>query len=297
MALRPPLAGNLFALDAPGSGRIQGYASGHAEGLPLLLVHSVNAAASAYEVRPLYDHYAQRRPTYAFDLPGFGLSDKPDRGYDPRRMTDALLAVVAKIRSDHPGATLDALAVSLSCEFAARAAMEDPAPFRTLSLVSPTGFSGTKPKDGPPGSTLEVPGVHAVVSLPFLSDALFGTLTRPSVIRYFLERTWGGKNIDEGLWAYDVLLAKEPGAKNAPLAFLSAQLFSKDTGRLYDSLEMPVWMSHGVRGDFVDYRGAEKMKDRANWTFTVFPTGAMPHFEVTGDFIAAFDRFLGSVQA
>jgi pimeloyl-ACP methyl ester carboxylesterase len=49
--------------------------------LPLLLIHSVNAAASAYEVRPLFDHYRGRRPVYALDLPGFGQSDRSDRLY------------------------------------------------------------------------------------------------------------------------------------------------------------------------------------------------------------------------
>ena len=297
MALPPPLTATLFATQDSSSRRVQAYASSHTEGRPLLLVHSVNAVASAFEVRPLFDHYGSGRPTYAFDLPGFGLSDRSDRNYNPRLMTDALLGVVRKIRADHPGVAIDALGVSLGCEFLARAATEEPAAFRSLALVSPTGFQGMKPRTGPPESTLEVPGVHAVVSLPFLSDGLFRNLTRPGVIRYFLERTWGGKQIDEALWAYDILLAKEPGAKHAPLAFLSAQLFSKDITRVYEALTMPVWMSHGVRGDFVDYRGASRMEGRPSWTFTTFQTGAMPHFETADAFTAAYDVFLGSAQA
>ena len=38
---------------------------------PLLLLHSINASASAYEVKPLFEHYRQQRPVYAPDLPGF----------------------------------------------------------------------------------------------------------------------------------------------------------------------------------------------------------------------------------
>lgn len=296
MALRSPLAATLFSVDPSSGGRVQGYASRHVEGRPLLLVHSVNAAASAFEVRPLFDHYGPLRPTYTFDLPGFGLSDRSSRVYDPRRMTDALLAVVAQIRAAYPGVALDALAVSLGCEFLARAAAEEPSAFRSIALVSPTGFAGNKPRNGPPGSTFEVPGVHAVLSIPFLSDALFGALTRPRVVRFFLEKTWGRSQIDEELWAYDVATARAPDAKNAPLAFLSGQLFSKDVMRLYESLRMPVWMSHGVRGDFVDYRGADAMKERDNWSFEVFDTGALPYFEVPGDFIAAYDRFLDGIR-
>ena len=65
---------------------------------PILLVHSINASASAFEVAPLYDHYRQTRPTYAVDLPGFGLSDRSDRAYTIRLMTDALLAALAHLR-------------------------------------------------------------------------------------------------------------------------------------------------------------------------------------------------------
>ena len=57
---------------------------------------------------------------------------------------------------------------------------------------------------------------------------------------------------------------------------------------------MPVWMSHGVRGDFTDYRGKGIVEGRPNWRFDVFPTGALPYFEVPEDFAAAFDRFLAS---
>jgi hypothetical protein len=51
-------------------------------------------------------------------------------------------------------------------------------------------------------------------------------------------------------------------------------------------------MSHGVRGDFTDYRGKSLVKDRGNWQITVVQTGAMPYFEVPVEFFKAFDAFL-----
>ena len=121
---------------------------------------------------------------------------------------------------------------------------------------------------------------------------MFRGLTKPGVIRYFLERTWGSKDIDEGLWAYDLLTTKGSGAEYAPLYFLSAYLFSADIHTVYEKLEMPVWVSHGVRGDFTDYRGKVIVESRPNWHFTVLPTGALPYFEVPEDFCNAFDGFL-----
>jgi hypothetical protein len=53
-----------------------------------------------------------------------------------------------------------------------------------------------------------------------------------------------------------------------------------------------VWLSHGVRGDFTDYRGKALFKDRPNWRFSVFPTGAMPYFEMPAAFLREMDEFL-----
>ena len=295
----PALSGDSFEIDDPKAGRIRVYATTHVDAgdhgeRPLLLVHSVNAAASAFEVRPVYDHYRSSRPTYALDLPGFGLSERSARDYTPRLMTDAIHAVVRTIRERHGEAPIDALALSLGCELLARAATEDAGAFRSLALVSPTGFNGTRARHGAKGSTREVPGLHSVLSWSAWDQALFSNLTRPGVIRFFLEKTWGGRTIDEELWAYDVLAVKAPGARHAPLAFLSGKLFSNDVTSLYEALDVPVWMSHGVRGDFVDYRGAEAMKSRPNWRITPFQACAMPYFELREDFIAAYDRFLAS---
>jgi hypothetical protein len=112
------------------------------------------------------------------------------------------------------------------------------------------------------------------------------------VIRYFLERTWGAKTIDEELWRYDVLTTRQPGAEHAPLHFLSAGLFSADIHDVYQRLALPVWMSHGVRGDFTDYKGAAIVRDRPNWQFSVYPTGALPHFELPARFCADLQTFL-----
>jgi pimeloyl-ACP methyl ester carboxylesterase len=80
-------------LDSP-AGRLSLYCArpdGAGNGLPpLLLVHSINAAGSAAEVAPLFAHYRQQRAVYALELPGFGFSDRSDRAYTPRLMTDAL---------------------------------------------------------------------------------------------------------------------------------------------------------------------------------------------------------------
>lgn len=285
MTLPPPVVGKRFDLDG-----IACWTAG--SGPPLLLVHSVNAAASAAEVRPLFDDLKARWTVFAPDLPGFGWSDRSAREYTPRLMTDAVLAIARQIRARCGDAPLPALAASLGCEFLARAASEQPSWFSRLALVSPTGLSGNAVRRGAPGSTRRVPGLLRALSVPLWSQPLFGTLTRPAVVRYFLEKTWGGKAIDEAMCEYAIRTAREPGARHAPLAFLSGGLFSADILSVYESLAMPVWASHGTRGDFTDYRGKVHLEGRSNWRFTVFEGGALPYFEHRQAFGEQFEAFL-----
>jgi pimeloyl-ACP methyl ester carboxylesterase len=262
----------------------------------MLLIHSINASGSAAEMRPLHDHYRMGRTVVAMDLPGFGFSERSDRNYTPRLMTDAVHAITDQIRARLGASPIDALALSLSCEYLARAAVERPGRYRSLALVSPTGFRGLRPWRGAPGSTRCIPWLYRALRGPggHWGGAVFRALTRPGVIRYFLRRTWGSKEIDEALWAYDLLTTKAPGAEHAPLHFLSANLFSADIHDVYEKLDMPVWMSYGVRGDFTDYRGRVIVEARPNWRFTVFPTGALPYFEKPQDFTDAFTEFLAT---
>ena len=152
--LPPAVSGERF--DTHGrAGRVACYVAG--SGPPLLLVHSVNAAASAAEVRPLHEHYRESRTVYSIDLPGFGASERSDRVYTPRLMTDALLQLLDAICARGHGDPVDALAVSTGCEFLARAASESPEGFRSLALVSPTGLRGNVPRRGPAGATRALP--------------------------------------------------------------------------------------------------------------------------------------------
>jgi len=264
---------------------------------PLLLIHSVNAAGSAYEVKPIYEHYGRQRPVYALELPGFGFSARAEVRYTPRLMTDAIHAMLGEIARRHGTAPVDALALSLGCEFLARAAQESPAAFASLALVSPTGFDQRGPFAGPPGSTRGMPLLHGVFTFPLWTQRVFTLLTSRPSIRFFLEKTWGSKEIDEGVFEYAWLTTHQPGARFAPYDFVSGFLFSRDISRVYLALQLPVWMVHGVRGDFVDYRAAPAFARKPNWQVVSLPTGALPHFEMPAEFIRRYDAFLAAQAA
>ncbi len=292
------LAGEHVEFTGP-AGRIGGYlagpspATGMPAAAPLLLLHSMNASGAAAEMRPLFEHARQTRPVLAIDFPGFGISERSDRAYTPRLMTDAVHQATAWLRQRQGGVPVDALALSLSCEFLARAAVEQPGAYRRLALVSPTGFRGRTLRYAPAGGSVGPPWLLRLLKGPGWGEALFRGLTRPGVIRYFLERTWGSKQIDEALWRYDVITTRQPGAHHAPLHFLGAVLFSTDVNALYEQLQHPVWMTHGTRGDFTDYRGKHTVENRSNWRIQVYrDTGALMYFEQPAAFCADLDRFL-----
>jgi len=259
---------------------------------PMLLIHSVNAAASAHEVRPLFEHFSRGRPVYALDLPGYGFSDRSDRAYLPRLMVDAIHAMIARIRSEFGQQPVDALAVSLSSEFLARAACEQPEAFRSLALVSSTGFRRRTASGGQPGGNRGRPAVLRSLQLPVVGKALYNTLTTAPSIRFFLQKTWGSKQIDEQMFRDSYRMTRHPGARHAPFYFLSGFLFSSDIREVLDALTHPVWLSHGVRGDFTDFSRAEEYAGEPNWRISVFQTGALPYFEVPDAFCSAYEDFL-----
>ncbi len=259
---------------------------------PLLLVHSINAAGSSYEMKPIFDRYRDRRSIYAIDLPGFGFSERSDREYTPRMMTDAIHAVVVRLCEEESVDVIDAAALSLGSEFLARAASERPEYYQTLCLISPTGMDSRGPYREPPGSNRGNALLYALFRNPIWSRGLFTLLSSRASIRFFLKKTYGRTYIDEDLLEYDYQTTHQPGAQHAPYRFVSGYLFSTDITRVYEALTMPVLAVHGVRGDFTDYKGLESFRSKPGWDIETMQTGALPHFEMPGEFLRRYDAFL-----
>lgn len=272
------------------AGPLNVYVAG--SGAPLLLIHSVNAAASAYEVRPLFEHYRASRRVYALDLPGFGFSSRADREYRPRLMTDAIHDVLGEIALES-GESVDALALSLGGEFLARAASERPERFRSVALVTPTGFGKNEQFYGGLGSTRGRPGVKRAFEHPLWAQPFYDALASAPSLRYFLRLTFGSyAAVDEELLRYDYPTSHVPGARHAPFSFISGLLFSADIDRVYEALSVPVWLAYGTRDRFTDFGDLGNVERRPNWSFDRFETGALVYFEEPGPFISAYDAFL-----
>ena len=63
-------------IESGGDYEVYWYFDTESEGRPLLFIHSINAAPSAIELKPLFQHFRASRPVFAPDLPGFGRSTR-----------------------------------------------------------------------------------------------------------------------------------------------------------------------------------------------------------------------------
>lgn len=286
-------------LPGTAAGAISYYVDESAPGRPLVLVHSVNAAASAYEMRPLFEHYRSRRPVYALDLPGFGFSERSDRTYVPALYVTALLDLLGEIE---PGrGPSDVVALSLGSEFAARAALQQPELVRSLTLISPTGLTARTQRNRAERASVSqgrTGPLQGFLRFPLWSQAVYDLLVSRASLLSFLKMSFVGQP-DRGLVEYDYATSHQPGARFAPFAFVSGQLFTPDIRQsVYEHLPIPVLALYDqdafVRFDTLPNVLARNPNWRAN---RIVPTKGLPQFERLDDTAKALDTFWQEVGA
>ena len=272
------------------AGKISYYADREGTGSPLVLVHSVNAAASAYEMRPLFEHYRLQRPVFALDLPGYGFSERSPRVYTPQMFAEAILDFVAT----QVGEPADVIALSLGCEFAARAAAAQPERFRSLVLISPSGFTlrearRASQRGGEAGGS---DTFYNLLSFPLWSRPFYDLIVTRRSIEYFLGRSFVGR-IPAGMVDYAYLASHQPGAQYVPLYFLSGKLFTSNAVEtLYDQVDVPVLVIYD-QDAFVRFDKLPGLAGRkVNWqTARIAPTLGLPHFEKLPETSQALEGF------
>lgn len=264
-------------LDLPGFGALSYYADTAGTGRPLLLVHSVNAAASSYEMRPLFEAFRGERPVYALDLPGFGFSARPKARYTPELYARAIGRML-----DHIGAGADVVALSLGAEFAARAALADPR-IRSLALISPSGLGRAQGGSQQAADTGRAERLHRLLAFPLWAQALYDLIASEPSILYFLKRSFVGQP-DPGLVTYSWPTSHQPGARHAPLHFIAGQLFTPDaSGALYAPLTTPTLVLYDQDG-FVGFDELAQLvsQNRQVRAQRVAPTRGLMQFERPG---------------
>lgn len=280
-------AAERIAFSSELAGQVSYYVDRQGEGRPLVLIHSINAAASSFEMKPLFDHYRGQRPIYALDWPGYGFSERSgDRPYLPQLYVETLIDLLVT----QVGEPADVMAMSLGCEFVAHAAMQRPELFRSLTFISPTGLSERQ---------IDIPGekIYQALSVPVWSQPLFELLTIRSSISYFLGKNFVG-DVPEAMIDYAYAASHQPAAKFAPLYFLSGQMFTPNiSSSIYSKLTVPTLVIYDRDPNISFEKLPDVLAKNELWQAKRIASSlGLPHWELPSETTAAMDQFWAGIK-
>ncbi|MDX1997454.1 MAG: alpha/beta fold hydrolase [Thermoanaerobaculia bacterium] len=219
------------------------YQSGPAGAPPVVLVHSIHAAASAWEWRGLFGELAGDHRVYAYDLLGFGASERPEVEYDADLYVELLRDFLAEV-VEGPA---HVVAASLSGAHALVLAAEAPELFASLTVVNPTGLVTQAGGQGWGGLALET-----LVRTPFVGEALFNLLVSRPSLRFFASRLYRGDNdrLVDATVDHGYVTAHQENARFAAAAFLGQHL-AANVEEALAALTVPtlaLWTDEGGAG-------------------------------------------------
>jgi pimeloyl-ACP methyl ester carboxylesterase len=282
-ALTPALDADVESLETTSAGTLRYYVDRSGEGRPLVLLHSINAAPSAMEMKPMFEHFRGRRPVFAPDLPGFGLSDRRAWDYTPSLYATAITELLRAAG----GPAVDVVALSLTAEFAARCIVENPDACRSLAIISPTGLGDREP----PGARTSA-RLRRFFSLPLLDRGLYRLLTSRASIRYFLGLAFEGE-VPQEVIDYAYATAHRPGAHFAPYCFLSGGLFTAGARtKLYEPLPVPGLVIYDRDPNVAFTQLPALLETAPRWQAQrIAPTRGLPHWEQTERTCSSLEQF------
>ena len=259
-------------------------------GPPLLLVHSIHAAASSYEWRFNVDALARHHTVYTIDLLGFGLSDRPPIRYSAR----LYLALLADFAAQVIASPAVLVASSLTAAYAIVLGARDPGRFPALVLIQPTGLVRLHA----PASTAGDVARYAVDS-PVIGTAVFNAMVSRRSLRSHLQRLYvDDACVDDELIEALYTAAHQPGARYAPSAFLSSHL-NLDVRRALRRLLQPVLLVWGEQATMTpseDVRGFRAVRPDMDIAI-LDPAGDLPHDERPDEFNEIVNTFLARLRA
>ncbi|MGH7271918.1 MAG: alpha/beta fold hydrolase, partial [Polyangiaceae bacterium] len=273
-----------------GLGYVCCYIAERGRGRPIVLVHDLRPTSSAFEMRPLFESLRWRRPTFALDLPGFGLSTRGEAPYSLDLFANVLGELVRKLRGTY--ASVDIVALGRGAEVAVRVASGDPSLVRSLAVIEPPGL--VPARSG--GSLVSLAARLALAVGQEAARGLFALMATRPMVRRAMRRRFRGTP-DSALVDYACATARLPGAHLAPMALLAqGQPSSAEMARLYSELTVPSLVLHDARGAHAVALEAF-LRGRANrFAIRVASTRGMPQFERRADTTAALERFWQSLS-
>ena len=266
------------------------YYARQGRGRPLVFLHSINAVASAHEMRPLVRALGRGdrdRPLFALEWLGFGHSDRPDIEYTPELLEDQLEHWLERVVRPAGGA--DVIALSLGATYAAEVARRRPDLVRSLVALEPAGL-GEEPGEIGQG------WARLLFTLPGVQRAFYDRLTTPEKLYEFAKQNLFTPEfgVPEEFVEYGAETARVEGASRPLDDFLSGKLFPHEAHETFKRLRQPVLLVHGTVEDrrMESFTHLPELEGRPNIQIVPLATGALPHWERPGEVVERIREFL-----
>jgi pimeloyl-ACP methyl ester carboxylesterase len=254
---------------------------------PLVFLHSLGGGSSAFEWSKVYPAFADSHHIIAPDLVGWGRSAHPPHEY----CTDDYLDILTMLLEQACQTPPTVVATSLTAGIVLRLATQRPELFRSLFLVSPSGY-GDFGQDYQRGLTAQLAGT------PILDRLIYAVGAANEIaIRNFLEQFLFAERsriTDEMVAAY-LASAEQPNAEYAALASLKGAICF-DLSRYVGQLQTPTLMVWGEAARFsrvtVGKRLAALNPNSVMDVVEIANAGVLPHLELPAVVTGILHRWL-----
>jgi pimeloyl-ACP methyl ester carboxylesterase len=207
-------------------------------GPPLVFIHGVGAGASSFMWRKNFDDLARDFRVYAFDLLGFGFSDKPAAAsYSADLYVDLITDFIREV-SGYP---VNIIASSLGAAYAIRVADEHPELINSMVLNGPAGSDALNRRPGMAGAAF-----YGLLQSPVLGTSFYNVMASERSIRDYARDHlfYDHHRVTDRLVANLYATSHQAGAQHAIAAFLAGYL-NTDTLSPFSRLTQPVILVWG----------------------------------------------------
>jgi pimeloyl-ACP methyl ester carboxylesterase len=217
-----------------------------------VLIHGVGGGASSYEWSDNFEELATEYPVYAYDVLGFGKSERPDLSYSAELYIELLVEFLEKVVA-RPACLV---ATSISAGHAIQVAFRNPQLVERLILIQPAGRNDISGSSGP---NLTGSKLYPLFRSTIVGQLLFSFVaSRFNVASFIKGQLFFDKKLvnNEMLEQYRIA-AHQHGARYAPLAFF-AGLLNAETIVTFSKLRQPVLLVWGRNSRITPLKEAQK---------------------------------------
>ncbi|HEX6046830.1 MAG TPA: alpha/beta fold hydrolase [Pyrinomonadaceae bacterium] len=187
-------------------------------GLPVVFIHGVGAGVSSFMWRKNFDELSKDFRVYAFDLLGFGFSDKPPAA---PYSADLYVDLISDFIREVAGGRANVVASSLGASYAVRVADEHPELIEAMVLNAPVGYDTLNTRPGMAGAAF-----YGLLQSPVLGTSFYNVMASERSIRDYARRTlfYDHRRVTDRFVSHVYATSHQPGAQHAIAAFLSGYL-------------------------------------------------------------------------